>query len=111
VTLPGENVRVELRGEVDLQSEAPFVAKVDALASADVSTTILLDLAEVDFIDSSGVRALVRVLQRHGDRLRLVAVSPPVRRVLDIAGLTASFGIEDGDGRVDGETADGKAAG
>jgi hypothetical protein len=40
-----------------------------------------------------------------------VAVSPPVRRVLDIAGLTASFGIEDGDGRVDGETADGKAAG
>jgi anti-sigma B factor antagonist len=109
--VPGEHVRVALRGEVDLQSEAPFVEKVDTLADQETSATILLDLTEVEFIDSSGVRALVRVLQRHGDRLRVVAVSPPVRRVLDIAGLTASFGLEDPDARVDREPADGTAAG
>jgi anti-anti-sigma factor len=111
VSLPGDSVRVQLRGEIDLQSERPFVEKVETLADSDGSSTILLDLAAVDFIDSSGVRALVRLLLQHGDRLRLVALSPPVRRVLDIAGLTASFGLEDLDGRVDGEAADGRAAG
>jgi anti-anti-sigma factor len=111
VSLPGDSVRVQLRGEIDLQSERPFVEKVDMLAGSETSRTILLDLAAVDFIDSSGVRALVRVLLQHGDQCRLVAVSAPVRRVLDIAGLTASFGLEDLDGRVDGESADGTAAG
>jgi anti-anti-sigma factor len=115
VSIPGEGVRVEVRGEVDLVSEAPFVEQVDALATAQDSAAILLDLAAVDFIDSSGVRALVRVQRRHGERLRLVAVSPPVQRVLDIAGLTANFGLEDTDG-IDGaaaesEATEGRAAG
>lgn len=115
VSIPGEGVRVEVRGEVDLLSEAPFVEQVDALATAQDSAAILLDLAAVDFIDSSGVRALVRVQRRHGERLRLVAVSPPVQRVLDIAGLTANFGLEDTDG-IDGaaaesEATEGRAAG
>lgn len=110
VSIPGEGVRVAVRGEVDLLSEAPFVQEVDALATAQDSAAIFLDLAEVDFIDSSGVRALVRVRRRHGERLRLVAVSAPVQRVLDIAGLMASFGLEDTDG-IDGAAVEGGAAG
>jgi anti-anti-sigma factor len=106
--MPGGGVRVEVRGEVDLLSEAPFVEEVEKLATA--QDAIFLDLAEVDFIDSSGVRALVRVRRRHGERLRLVAVSAPVQRVLDIAGLTASFGLEDADG-IDGATSEEGAGG
>ena len=98
MSLPGGDVRMELRGDVDLVSEAPFVDEVDALAGDGSSSAILLDLAAVDFIDSSGVRALVRVRQQHGDRLRLVAVSAPVHRVLDIAGLAESFGLDGTDG-------------
>jgi anti-anti-sigma factor len=97
-------VRIELQGEVDLVSEAPFVEKVDALAGEETSCPILLDLAAVDFIDSSGVRALVRVRQQHGERLRVVAVSAPVQRILDIAGLSATFGLEDTDGVDEGVT-------
>jgi anti-sigma B factor antagonist len=99
---------MEVRGEVDLVSEAPFVREVGALADAEGSASILLDLGAVDFIDSSGVRALARVSQQHGERLRLVAVSAPVRRVLDIAGLTAMFGLDDSDGGADGARADGR---
>jgi len=110
VNIPGEGVRVEVCGEVDLQSEGAFVEEVDALARARDSAAILLDLAEVDFIDSSGVRALVRVRRRHGERLRLVAVSAPVQRVLDIAGLMASFGLEDADG-IDGAASEEGAGG
>jgi anti-anti-sigma factor len=100
---------MELQGEVDLLSEAPFVEEVDTLARDGNSSAILLDLAAVDFIDSSGVRALVRVRQRHGERLRLVAVSAPVQRVLDIAGLSESFGLEDGIDGTDGAAAEGGA--
>jgi anti-sigma B factor antagonist len=110
VSIPGEGVRVEVCGEVDLLSEGPFVEEVDALATAQDSAAILLDLAEVDFIDSSGVPALVRVRRRHGERLRLVAVSAPVQRVLDIAGLTDGFGLEDADG-IDGATSEEGAGG
>jgi anti-anti-sigma factor len=101
---------MEVRGEVDLVSEAPFVREVDALADGETSASILLDLAAVDFIDSSGIRALARVSQQHGERLRLVSVSPTVRRVLDIAALTASFGLDDSDGGADGARGDGRIA-
>jgi anti-anti-sigma factor len=55
---------------------------------------VVLDLGGVTFLDSSGVRALIRLRQRHGERLRLGELSAPVRRVLEIAGLLRPFGAE-----------------
>lgn len=85
-------VRVLVSGEIDLAAEEPFVEQVDALLKDAPEGRIDLDLADVVFIDSSGVRALIRVHQAHGDRVRLVEVPHPVRRVLDIAGLTERLG-------------------
>jgi anti-sigma B factor antagonist len=106
VNLPDGGVRVELRGEVDLVAEAPLVEQIDELAGHDDTGEILLDLSAVEFIDSSGVRALVRVQQEHGARVRLAAVSHPVRRVLDIAGLTVGFGLDDAEVGVAGDGGD-----
>ncbi len=54
----------------------------------------MIDLSDVDFVDSSGVRAFIRVRRLHGARLTLGPLSEPVRRVFDIAGLVQVF---DGD--------------
>jgi anti-anti-sigma factor len=87
--------RVVVTGEVDLAVEEPFVAEVDSVAAArDGGTAVVLDLRGVTFLDSSGVRALIRLRQRHGERLRLGELSTPVRRVLEITGLLQPFGAE-----------------
>jgi len=62
---------------------------------------LILDVGEITFIDSSGLRALVQLSsQMNGSApLTLSQVSPSVRRLLDIVGLEAIPGIEvEGDG-------------
>ena len=86
--------RVIVTGEVDLAVEEPFVAEVDSVAARDGGSAVVLDLSGVTFLDSSGVRALIRLRQRHGERLRLGELSTPVRRVLEITGLLQPFGAE-----------------
>ncbi len=92
--LPDGNVRVQVHGEVDLAAEASLVEQVNALAESERAAVILLDLSAVEFLDSSGIRALLRIQREQGDRVRLVAVSRPVRRVLDIAGLGPDLGVD-----------------
>jgi anti-sigma B factor antagonist len=55
-----------------------------------------LDLADITFLDSSGVSVLVELrnqAQERGIDVEIVAVSRRVARVLTIVGLAESFGI------------------
>jgi anti-sigma B factor antagonist len=79
---------VVLSGELDLAA-APIVrARVDAAAAG---RGLVLDLAETTFIDSAVLKELLRAraeLAASDVGLVLAAVSPPVRRLLD---LTRTF--------------------
>jgi anti-anti-sigma factor len=79
---------VTVRGEIDLVS-APQLRD----AFADLGSQVLVDLRGVTFIDSSGLAVLID--QKHkmmnGGDLRIVANSPPVLRLFEIAGLTEFF--------------------
>jgi anti-sigma B factor antagonist len=89
----GENSQhVELSGEFDLAAEAPLIEAVDGLARSGTGL-VVLDLANVNFIDSSGVRALLKLHRDHGDRVRLGPMSPAAQRVLRIAGLYTLFDV------------------
>ena len=58
---------------------------------------IAIDLSGVDFIDSTGLGALVGVLREARDRggdVRLLHPTRQVRRILQITGLEAIFEIE-----------------
>jgi anti-sigma B factor antagonist len=59
-------------------------------------SAVLIDLANVTFLDSTALGALV-VAQRHlqdkGGELRLAAVPPAVAKVFDMTGLTERFQI------------------
>ncbi len=88
---------VTLDGEVDASSVELLE---DALAELDPSTMAALDLAAVSFIDSTGLRALLDGHQRFeaaGGALRIVAMSAPVERLIDIAGVTAYLHIAERD--------------
>ena len=88
----GAHMRVCISGEVDLSwSRAVRRAVLDALATG---KPVAVDLSAVEYIDSSGIAALVEGLQGARSRRQpfvLVAVSGPVRAVLELARLDSVF--------------------
>jgi anti-sigma B factor antagonist len=82
--------RLRLIGDLDLSTLEAFRSGVDDLTGpADVT----LDLSELAFIDSSGIRAMLQVhlaLRAEGRRLVLLAPTPFVRRVFDTLELAGN---------------------
>ena len=75
-----------MAGELDSESALATAATVRRLA-ADKAARFELDLTEVTFIDSVGLRELLRLRQRL-PMLRIVGVSPRIERMFAITGTT-----------------------
>ncbi len=82
---------VVLRGSVDgltaERMQAALTAEVDG-----GNIRLVCDLAAVEYTSSAGLRALLATVKRarsQGGDLRLAAVNPPVRRVLEMSGFTS----------------------
>jgi anti-anti-sigma factor len=81
----GDACRVVLHGEIDLGSAGH--AQDALLAACRAGRRIEVDMTDVSFLDSSGLQALVAVRRRadeDGCECVVVAVSEPVRRVLEL---------------------------
>ena len=87
-------VTVSLAGEIDLET-SPEVRRTLLEQLAD-GRALHVDMAEVNYIDSSGIASLVEAHQRAQDRGQefvLVRVSAPVMKVLRLARLDRVFTI------------------
>ncbi len=93
-----DGVRViAVRGELDLSTAPDLEGPLDA-AVDDQDGAVLIDLAECEFIDSSGIALIVRGWKKlvgDGGSGRFAICSPneQVRRVLDISGLDHSIPV------------------
>jgi anti-sigma B factor antagonist len=88
------HVVVALRGELDLV-DAAYVA-IALAAVADREPNIVVDLAGLEFTDSTGVAALARGRRRarqSGGDLRLVAPQRQVMLILSILAPTYQFAV------------------
>ncbi|MBU2670495.1 STAS domain-containing protein [Actinoplanes bogorensis] len=85
----GETATVALRGEVDvLTVDQVRSALADALATG--PREIVVDLTDLEFIDSTGLGALISGFQRARDasiRFRLAHASGSVKQILVLSGL------------------------
>lgn len=86
---------LEVMGEVDLAVLEEFE---EALAGIDCAENevAVVDMADVTFIDSTGLSGLVSALNRcreHGGDLRLVVTHPNVEKVFRITDLHEVFTI------------------
>jgi anti-anti-sigma factor len=85
---------LSIGGECDIRVDAAFSY---ALArAADTTERVLLGMANVDLIDSTIIRTLVRAQQRlaaDGGVLALLQPPPRVRRILDVLGLAELFPV------------------
>jgi anti-anti-sigma factor len=90
----GGHVVVALHGELDIADSAGVTAVLTAAATG--NPRIIIDLAALEYIDCCALGALVRVRAqaRHaGGDLLLAAPRGPVRRLLDLTGLTGVFSV------------------
>lgn len=82
-------------GRVDSATAPELESKLRALVEAD-KHQIVLDLKDVEYMSSAGLRAMVSTLKQvkrvNGD-LRISSPSPRVEEVLRLAGLTSIFSI------------------
>lgn len=88
----GTTTTIRLSGEVDVAASPTVRARVDAAAAG----PIVFDLSAVTFVDSSGLRELLRARKecdRRGGRLVLAGVPPSVTRLFDLTGTAAMFEI------------------
>jgi anti-sigma B factor antagonist len=86
---------LRIRGDLDIAVEDDAVAIVaTALASAPPPAVLVLDLSDVAFMDSSGLRALLRMHNRHASQIRLGPVSTVVERLLELTGTSEVFGSD-----------------
>lgn len=88
---------VTVRGEMDAYTAPRLRDQIAALVHQGL-IEVTVDLHEVDFIDSSGLSALItahKQLRRLGGDLVLRSPTAPVFRVLEISGLTRIFTFAD----------------
>jgi len=87
------------RGELDLATTPELEEKVLA-AVQEGSLEVVLDLRELTFMDSTGVRAIVaahQVAEQTGHALQVVRPprDSPVSRVIEISGIDEALGLVD----------------
>jgi anti-sigma B factor antagonist len=86
---------IKVRGEIHVSTAQEFSERLTA-AIATGKTAVVLDLTEVEFIDSTGLSVLLNGLRRvtrQRGRLALVCSNPTVLRLFEITRLDSTFDI------------------
>jgi len=88
-SLTRELALVSVSGELDLHTAGSLQARIEEADTLGAGT-VLVDLSEISFIDSSALEVLVRESKRlegRGHSLVLVTNDPRTRRILEVTGL------------------------
>jgi anti-sigma B factor antagonist len=93
----GDACVLVLTGELSLAEASALERRLDLVLSTS-ATTILVDLAGVEFIDSTGLSVLVRAQQHASERgveLRVANPNAQASRLLSLTGLTERLTLPD----------------
>jgi anti-sigma B factor antagonist len=90
----GDACVVKLGGELDLYN-APQVRQALATACDDSPARIVVDLSEVEFIDSTALGVLIEARTRLDNRRAFLLAAPGLetKRALEISGLDRHFTV------------------
>ena len=93
----GRTTTLALSGELDLLSSPALMDTLDAVAQSDADL-IIVDLREVEFMDSTGLHVLVQAqarMQDLGRRFALIRGAEHVQRLFELTGVTDGLTIVD----------------
>jgi anti-sigma B factor antagonist len=87
---------IHVKGEIHVSTAKEFAQRLDDAIGRDIPA-IVLDLTEVEFIDSTGLTVLLnglRSITLRGGQLALAISNPTVLRLFEITRLDSTFDIE-----------------
>lgn len=93
----GSVLTVTCTGELDLTAEQDLVASVTTAVERSSATAVVVELGDVTFLDSSGLRALLTCREHALERNLTFSIggcSDAVQRLLEVAGVTDWFACE-----------------
>jgi anti-sigma B factor antagonist len=88
---------VELHGEIDVFASPAIKASLVDLVKEGHSL-LAIDFADVSYIDSTGLGALIAALKRareKGGAVAVVCANQQIRRIFEITGLSKAFAMYD----------------
>jgi len=89
---------VAVAGEIDLYTAPRLHSELAAAVMVDGPAQVVVDMAGVDFCDSTGMNVLLAALRRARERggdLVLAGPRPAVRKILQVTGLESVFTVLD----------------
>jgi anti-anti-sigma factor len=92
----GDACVVKLAGELDLYN-APKVRDALSDACKDGAARVIVDLSEVEFVDSTALGVLIEARTKLDNRRAFLLAAPGLetRRALEISGLDRHFSVHD----------------
>jgi anti-sigma B factor antagonist/stage II sporulation protein AA (anti-sigma F factor antagonist) len=96
--------RVWLRGRLDTETTPTLDQRLGPLLGTPAVTALLLDLGELEYIGSAGIRFLVqarKTLEARGGALMVAHLQPTVRRVIEIVKALPSTDVFEDDAAMD----------
>ncbi len=91
-----DGATVAVGGEVDTYTSPELSRALEEVIRGG-ATDVVVDVAEVTFLDSSGLSALIggaKLARTHGASYRVARPGAHVRRLFEIAGLIELLGVE-----------------
>ena len=85
-----------VHGEIDLYNANELKEKVNMSTDRAASSNVIIDLKDVEYIDSTGLGILIGIKRRvneKGGRLILVLYSDRINKLFEITGLNKIFTI------------------
>ena len=96
--IDGDSRRLNVTGEVDVSCADELRAAIDAQVAEGVAGELVIDLAGVPYIDSTGIGVLVGAAHRVAEAGGTLVVARPqrnVERVLGLLGVQADLNIRE----------------
>ena len=102
----GDHTVVAVSGEIDLYTAPRLHSELAAAVTGEAPARVVVDMAGVDFCDSTGMNVLLAALRRARERggdLVLAGPRPAVRKILQVTGLESVFTVLDDPAAVAGQ--------
>jgi anti-sigma B factor antagonist len=102
----GDRTVVAVSGEIDLYTAPRLHSELAAATTVEGQPHVVVDMAGVEFCDSTGMNVLLAALRRvreKGGELILAGPRPAVRKILQVTGLESVFTVVDDPAAVPGQ--------
>ncbi len=91
----GDYAILQIKGSLDMYSSLELKNLTENLPVGS-STSIILDLSEVNYVDSSGIGTMIKIVnqvQDAGGKLYITGLKPMIEKIFKVAGLMNYFAI------------------